>query len=56
MPEELERDSKKEDTTSLIREKNDPDGKAIETGLILSLPARTSFQGKMHRGLYPHAP
>jgi hypothetical protein len=56
MPEEFERNSKKEGTKSLIREKNDPDGKAIETGLILSRPVRASFQGKTRRGRYPHAP
>jgi hypothetical protein len=32
MPEEFEQDSKKGYTKSLIREKNAPDGKAIETG------------------------
>jgi hypothetical protein len=56
MPEEFERDSKKGCTKSLIREKNAPDGKAIETGLILPCPVRASFQGKSRRGPYPHAP
>jgi hypothetical protein len=56
MPAEFDRDSKKGCTKSLIREKNDPVGKAIETGLILPRPAQDSFQGKTHRGPYRHAP
>jgi hypothetical protein len=43
MPEEFEQDSKKGCTKSLIREKNAPDGKALETGLLLPCPVRASF-------------
>jgi hypothetical protein len=56
MPAELGRDSKKGCTKSLIQEKNDPVGKTIETGLILSHQAQASSQGKTHRGPYRHAP
>jgi hypothetical protein len=56
MPAEFDRDSKKGCTKSLIREKNDPVGKTIETGLILSHQAQASSQGKTHRGPYRHAP
>lgn len=56
MPEEFERNSKKGYTKSLIREKNDPGVKAIETGLIFPRPTRAFFQDKTHRGPYPHAP
>jgi len=56
MPAEFERDSKKGCTKSLIREKNAPGVKAIETGLIFPRPIRSFFQDKTHRGPYPHAP
>jgi hypothetical protein len=39
MPEEIEQDSKTGCTKILIRKKNDPDGKAIESGLIRPRPA-----------------
>jgi hypothetical protein len=39
MPEEIEQDSKTGCTKTLIRKKNDPDGKAIESGLIRPRPA-----------------
>jgi hypothetical protein len=55
MSEALVRDNKKGYTKSLTREKNDPDGKAIETDLIFPRPARASCQGKTRREPYPHA-